>query len=70
MKSIWSENCKFNRRDELNGDVKTDILIIGAGIAGILVGYLLKKSGREVVVIDKGEIASGNTRNTTAKITS
>ena len=30
MKSIWSENCKFNRRDELNGDVKTDILIIGA----------------------------------------
>ena len=37
MKSIWSENCKFNRRDELNGDVKTDILIIGAGIAGIFV---------------------------------
>lgn len=70
MKSIWSENCKFNRRDELNGDVKTDILIIGAGIAGILVGYLLNKSGREVVLIDKSQIASGNTGNTTAKITS
>ena len=70
MKSIWSESCKFDKREELNGDIKTDILIIGAGIAGILVGYFLKKSGREVVLIDKSEIASGNTRNTTAKITS
>ena len=70
MKSIWSESCKLDKREELKGDIETDILIIGAGISGILVGYLLKKSGREVVVIDKGEIASGNTRNTTAKITS
>lgn len=70
MKSIWSESCKFDKREELKGDIKTDVLIIGAGIAGILTGYLLKKSGKEVVIIDKAEIASGNTRNTTAKITS
>ena len=70
MKSIWIESCKFDKREELKGDIKTDIVIVGAGIAGILVGYFLKKSGREVVLIDKSEIASGNTRNTTAKITS
>ena len=70
MKSIWDESCKFNKREELKGDIKTDILIIGAGIAGILIGYFLKQNGREVVLIDKSEIASGNTRNTTAKITS
>ena len=70
MKSIWDESCEFDKREELKGDIKTDILIIGAGIAGILIGYFLKQNGREVVLIDKSEIASGNTRNTTAKITS
>lgn len=70
MKSIWDESCEFDKREELKGDIKTDILIIGAGITGILIGYFLKQSGREVVLIDKSEIARGNTRNTTAKITS
>ena len=70
MKSIWDESCEFDKREELKGDIKTDILIIGAGIPGILIGYFLKQNGREVVLIDKSEIASGNTRNTTAKITS
>ena len=70
MKSIWEENCKFDKREDLKGNIKTDILVIGAGIAGILTGYLLKQSGKEVVLIDKSETASGNTKNTTAKITS
>ena len=70
MKSIWDESCEFDKREELKGDIKTDILIIGAGITGILIGYFLKQNGREVVLIDKSEIARGNTRNTTAKITS
>lgn len=70
MKSIWNESCKFDKREELKGDIKTDILIIGAGIAGILIGYFLKQNGKDVVLIDKAEIASGNTGNTTAKITS
>ena len=70
MKSIWDESCEFDKREELKGDIKTDVLIIGAGITGILIGYFLKQSGREVVLIDKSKIANGNTRNTTAKITS
>lgn len=70
MKSVWSESCKFDKRQELKGNIETDVLIIGAGIAGILIGYLLKKKGKEVVLIDKSEILSGNTKNTTAKITS
>lgn len=70
MKSLWSESCKFRKREALNKDIKTDILVIGAGIAGILTAYMLKQRGREVVVIDAAEIASGNTKNTTAKITS
>ncbi|GAA0126084.1 FAD-dependent oxidoreductase [Clostridium sp. CTA-19] len=70
MKSVWSESCKFKRREVLEKDIKTDILIIGAGIAGILTAYMLKQEGRDVVLIDAAEVVSGNTKNTTAKITS
>ncbi len=70
MKSVWSESCNFRQREVLDKDIKTDILIIGAGIAGILIAYMLKQSGRDVVLIDAAQIASGNTKNTTAKITS
>ncbi|HHD2751778.1 TPA: FAD-dependent oxidoreductase [Clostridium perfringens] len=70
MKSVWSESCKFRKRNGLNKDLKTDTLIIGAGIAGILTAYMLKQNGRDVILIDAAEIASGNTKNTTAKITS
>lgn len=70
MKSVWSESYKFRKREALNKDIKTDVLVIGAGIAGILTAYMLKQKGRDVVLIDAAEIASGNTKNTTAKITS
>ena len=40
MKSVWSESCNFGKREELNGDIKVDVLVIGAGIAGVLTGYI------------------------------
>ena len=70
MKSLWSESYKGKEREELKNDIKTDVLVVGAGIAGILIGYFLKESGREVVLIDSKQTLSGNTKNTTAKITS
>ena len=70
MKSVWSESCNFGKREELNGDIRVDVLVIGAGIAGILTGYILSQRGRDVVLIEKDKITSGNTKNTTAKITS
>ena len=70
MESVWAKSCGFGRREVLSKDIKTDVLIIGAGIAGILTAYMLKQNGREVVLIDAAEVAGGNTKNTTAKITS
>lgn len=34
-----------------------DVVIIGAGICGVLSAYYLAKQGKKVVVCDKGEIA-------------
>ena len=36
MDSIWMENIKLPEFPELKSDKKTDILIIGGGITGIL----------------------------------
>ena len=70
MESVWSDSCKLKKREVLNKDIKTNTVIIGAGIAGILTGYMLKQNNIDVVLIDADEMLSGNTKNTTAKITS
>lgn len=70
MKSVWEENIKFRERESLNGNINADVLVIGGGIAGILTAYILKKKGINAVIIEAERICSGNTKNTTAKITS
>jgi len=69
MESVWNSEVDFRKREALSKDIECDILIIGAGMAGLLTAYMLTKSGREVVVIDAKSTASGVTKNTTAKIT-
>ena len=70
MESIWKKECQFLKREALIGDIKTDVAIIGAGMAGLLIATLLQQKGVEVIVLEGNEIASGQTGNTTAKITS
>lgn len=70
MESVWNSEADFRKREVLSKDIECDILVIGAGMAGLLTAYMLTKSGREVVVIDAKSTASGVTKNTTAKITS
>ncbi len=53
----------------MQGDLKTDVLVIGGGLCGILCAYFLKKSGVECTVVEAGRVAGGVTSNTTAKIT-
>jgi protoporphyrinogen/coproporphyrinogen III oxidase len=38
---------------------ETDIIIIGAGITGLTLGYWLKKAGKHVVLLEKNERAGG-----------
>ena len=52
------------------GDVKTDVLVIGGGICGLLCAYFLNQNGVDCIVTEGNRICSGTTKNTTAKITS
>lgn len=69
MESIWCEGLKKPKFPSLKGDIKTDVLIIGGGISGILCGYMLKAAGVDYVITEQNTILSGVTQNTTAKIT-
>ena len=68
MKSVWQET-PLPQFPELNGDKKTDVLIVGGGIAGILTAYFLQKNGVPYILVEKNRICEENTQNTTAKIT-
>lgn len=70
MESIWSESVTIAPGKSLPGDIKVDVAVIGAGMAGILIAYYLQQSGKQVVVLEADRIAGGQTRNTTAKLTS
>jgi glycine/D-amino acid oxidase-like deaminating enzyme len=70
QESIWRKNIELPRFPPLSGAAKTDVLIIGGGMAGLLCAYGLKQAGVDCLVIEADRIGSGVTAGTTAKITS
>lgn len=69
-KSVWTDTVSLPQFKNLNKDIKTDVLIIGGGMCGILCAYFFKKAGIPYVLAEANNIACGITKNTTAKITS
>lgn len=70
MGSIWMEGIEIRKRGPLPGDMEVPVAVIGAGLAGILTAYYLRQEGIRAVVLEADRIGSGQTKNTTAKITS
>ena len=70
MQSLWKTTADLPRKPILTENLKTEVAVVGGGMAGILTAYLLKKQGADVTVLEANTIASGQTGNTTAKITS
>jgi monoamine oxidase len=67
--SIWMATADTPLPPRLQDNVRTDVCIIGAGIAGLTTAYLLSLEGRSVVVLDDGPIGGGMTGRTTAHLT-
>lgn len=70
MESLWEKTAEIKRFPQLEENIKTDVLIIGGGMAGILCAYMLHNAGIDYILIDSDRICRGITANTTAKITS
>lgn len=68
MESIWN-NIKKETFNSLTRDIKTDVLVIGGGLCGVLCAYMLKEAGVNCVLVEADRICAGITNGTTAKIT-
>ncbi|HKQ99278.1 MAG TPA: FAD-dependent oxidoreductase [Pyrinomonadaceae bacterium] len=67
--SVWMATAKEIEADgRLTEDTSADIVIVGAGIAGMTTAYLLAREGKRVVVLDDGPIGGGMTGRTTAHL--
>jgi glycine/D-amino acid oxidase-like deaminating enzyme/nitrite reductase/ring-hydroxylating ferredoxin subunit len=66
--SIWLKTAEMPGRHPLNADAEAEVCIVGAGIAGLTTAYLLAAAGKSVIVLDDGEIGSGETGRTTAHL--
>lgn len=67
-KSFWIDSVEPIRFTPLTSNLKTEIAVVGGGIAGLTVAYCLVKAGRKVVVVEDGFIGSGETGRTTAHL--
>lgn len=69
-RSPWLHQLKINRPiDVLRNNVSTDVAIVGAGIAGVMTAYfLLKNTGKEVILIEGNRVAHGATGHNAGQI--
>lgn len=68
--SIWMELGPKIPAPPMEADIACDVLVVGAGIAGLSCAYELSRFGYSVAVIDRGEIGGGMTARTTAHLAS
>jgi len=66
--SLWMATTPPRTLPPLAEDLRTEVCVIGAGIAGITTAYLLALEGRRVVVLEDGAIGGGETGRTTAHL--
>lgn len=66
--SIWMHTTSMPEEPQLPSDLRADVCIVGAGIAGLTTAYLLTKEGKSVIVVDDGPTAGGETCRTTAHL--
>jgi glycine/D-amino acid oxidase-like deaminating enzyme/nitrite reductase/ring-hydroxylating ferredoxin subunit len=66
-RSLWMQQ-PLMRKAPLRRDLKTDVLVVGAGIAGLSTAYELARQGADVAIVDRGAIGGGMTARTSAHL--
>jgi glycine/D-amino acid oxidase-like deaminating enzyme/nitrite reductase/ring-hydroxylating ferredoxin subunit len=66
--SLWMDTASVPSYPALTDSATAGVCVIGAGIAGLTTAYLLSMQGQKVIVIDDGQIGSGESSRTTAHL--
>lgn len=66
-KNYWYYDDKTDL-PELDKDLKTDVMIIGGGLAGMMCAYELTERGYKVCIAEAKTIGGGETRNSSAMV--
>ena len=69
-KPFWSGADTPRPLSPLEGDISTQVCIVGGGIGGLSTAYLLAKEGIGVTVLEARQIGHGETLRTTAHLAS
>jgi glycine/D-amino acid oxidase-like deaminating enzyme/nitrite reductase/ring-hydroxylating ferredoxin subunit len=67
--SYWMDSAPGTPFPALDADAEVDVVVIGAGIAGLCTAWELTRAGKRVAVLEAGRVAAGVTGFTTAKLT-
>jgi len=66
--SLWRATARGPGFAMLEGDAQCDVLVVGGGITGVTTALLLAGQGRQVVLLEAGEIGSGTTSHSTGNL--
>lgn len=66
--SVWRATAAPTGFAMLAEDVDTDVLVIGGGITGVSLAFLLAAQGRQVVLLEADQVGSGATGNSTGNL--
>lgn len=66
--SVWRALAPPTSFAALQGDLETDVLVIGGGITGVTLALLLAEQGRRCVLLEADQVGSGTTGHSTGNL--
>ncbi len=68
MTSLWLERSETTQTDDFVPDALYDVVIVGAGLTGLVTGLLFVRAGMRVAILEARRVGSAATGNTTGKL--
>lgn len=66
--SVWRATAPPTGYAMLQAETTAEVLLVGGGITGVTLAYLLARQGRDVVLLESDQLGSGATGNSTGNL--